>query len=219
MSNYNKIKRNSLSSQVEEVLKNMMIVGKFRPGMRILPREISQELGTSITPVREAIFRMVSLSALQISSTNTFMIPEMTLSLYDELNKIRKLLESVAAITAAEKINDSRLNYLRECMHTYTLMIDKGNVFDILKAKYYFHFSLYKYSEMPVLIAFIEQLWIRLGPSYNYLQLLSSDVLAQPVFFEELFSALRKRESEKIREAIIKNIDKDKSIIQNQFTQ
>lgn len=219
MSNYNKIKRNSLSSQVEEVLKNMMIVGKFKPGMRILPREISQELGTSITPVREAIFRMVSLSALQISSTNTFMIPEMTLSLYDELNKIRKLLESVAAITAAEKINDSRLNYLRECMHTYTLMIDKGNVFDILKAKYDFHFSLYKYSEMPVLIAFIEQLWIRLGPSYNYLQLLSSDVLAQPVFFEELFSALRKRESEKIREAIIKNIDKDKSIIQNQFMQ
>ena len=51
--------------QVEISLKGALITGSLKHGARLITKEIADKLGTSITPVREALLRLVSSGALQ----------------------------------------------------------------------------------------------------------------------------------------------------------
>ena len=55
-----KAQRVSLTMQVEHSLKGALITGSLKPGARLITKEIADKLGTSITPVREALLRLVS---------------------------------------------------------------------------------------------------------------------------------------------------------------
>ena len=50
-----KAQRISLTMQVELSLKGALITGSLKPGARLITKEIADKLGTSITPVREAL--------------------------------------------------------------------------------------------------------------------------------------------------------------------
>ncbi len=50
----------SLTTQVENRLKHQLSIGALKPGARLITKNIAQELGVSITPVREALLRLVS---------------------------------------------------------------------------------------------------------------------------------------------------------------
>ena len=52
-----KAQRVSLTMQVEHSLKGALITGSLKPGARLITKEIADKLGTSITPVREALLR------------------------------------------------------------------------------------------------------------------------------------------------------------------
>jgi DNA-binding transcriptional regulator YhcF (GntR family) len=48
-----KAQRTSLTLQVEASLKSALIIGALKPGARLITKEIADQLGTSITPVRK----------------------------------------------------------------------------------------------------------------------------------------------------------------------
>ncbi|MGG5839259.1 GntR family transcriptional regulator, partial [Huaxiibacter chinensis] len=79
LENLEKAQRLSLTMQVEVSLKNALIAGALKPGARLITKEIADKLGTSITPVREALLRLVSAGALHATPAQAFMVPEMTL--------------------------------------------------------------------------------------------------------------------------------------------
>ncbi len=60
LENLEKAQRLSLTMQVEVSLKGALIAGALKPGARLITKEIADKLGTSITPVREALLRLVS---------------------------------------------------------------------------------------------------------------------------------------------------------------
>lgn len=65
----------SLTTQVENRLKHQLSIGALKPGARLITKNIAQELGVSITPVREALLRLVSSSALAVAPAQAFMVP------------------------------------------------------------------------------------------------------------------------------------------------
>lgn len=64
MLDFAKAQRISLTQQVENNIKNALIIGALKPGERLVTREIAASQGISITPVREALLRLVSSGAL-----------------------------------------------------------------------------------------------------------------------------------------------------------
>lgn len=104
LENLEKAQRLSLTMQVEVSLKNALIVGALKPGARLITKEIADKLGTSITPVREALLRLVSAGALHATPAQAFMVPEMTLERYTEINAIRKQLEAMAVGAACQQM-------------------------------------------------------------------------------------------------------------------
>lgn len=68
----------SLTSRVERGLKDRLSIGELRPGARLITKNIAEEMGISITPVREALLRLVSASALTIAPAQAFIVPEIS---------------------------------------------------------------------------------------------------------------------------------------------
>ena len=212
-----KAQRISLTLQVENSLKGALITGSLKPGARLVTKEIADKLGTSITPVREALLRLVSAGALQATPAQAFLVPEVTLERYNEINAIRKQLEPMAVAAACQNMTETKLDALRALSDNFSTAMHQGDVQKAIHANRVFRFTLYQYAEMPTLNSLIEQLWVRIGPCIHYLHEELSEVPAATYHYDDLLSALEQRDVTASREAIDKAIDEANILLQRQY--
>lgn len=212
-----KAQRLSLTQQVEVSLKNALIVGALKPGARLITKEIADQLGTSITPVREALLRLVSSGALHATPAQAFLVPEVSQQTHREITEIRKQLESMAVSAACSKMTDEKLGQLRLLANTFNEARLGGNVEQALQANRSFRFSLYEYAEMPTLLSLIEQLWVRIGPCFNHLYPVSEELAHGHHDYIDLLDALERGDSDASQKSILCVIDMGVNIVQTQF--
>src|SRR5437762_10971032 len=98
------LEQGSLSLRTYVTLKDALIAGNFRPGQRLLMQDLAEQLGTSVTPVREACMRLVSERGLEVRSGRFVTVPNLTVSRYMEIRTIRIELEGLAAELAAKNV-------------------------------------------------------------------------------------------------------------------
>mgnify|MGYP000210902403 FL=1 len=155
MLDFAKAQRISLTQQVENNIKSALIIGALKPGERLVTREIAANQGISITPVREALLRLVSSGALQAAPAQAFMVPVLNHSGYREISQIRKNLEGMATATASAKITSDKIGELSELSSLFHEAKNAGDITKMLQANYQFRFKIYAYAEMPTLMAFV----------------------------------------------------------------
>ena len=56
----------TLTGQADSMLRQAIIVGYLRPGERLTMRGLAQDMGMSVTPVREAIQNLISEHVLHM---------------------------------------------------------------------------------------------------------------------------------------------------------
>lgn len=212
-----KAQRMSLTLQVEGRLKSALIVGSLKPGARLVTKEIAAQLGTSITPVREALLRLVSSGALDATPAQAFLVPEISLKRFHEINTIRKSLEVIAVTEAVRLINDESLAKLRQLYDAFRQAKLSGNVELSLQANRAFRFQLYQYAQMPTLTSLIEQLWARIGPCFNYLYPQSDEMAQGHHNYDDLLAALANKDSQRCKKIILKSIDDGAAILMDQY--
>ncbi|MCS2167379.1 GntR family transcriptional regulator [Scandinavium manionii] len=217
MLDFEKAQRMSLTMQVEVNLKSALIIGALKPGARLVTRDLAEQLGTSITPVREALLRLVSSGALQATPAQAFLVPEVSLQRYNEINQIRKKLESMAVSTAASLMTEEKLRDLCRHVDAFHNAKAQGDMEGALQSNCRFRFHLYDYAEMPTLTALIEQLWVRIGPCFNFLHPLPCEIFKQDRYYDDLLSALEKRDQVESGAAICRAIDQGAAILQRQY--
>lgn len=211
-----KAQRTSLTMQVEASLKSALIIGALKPGARLITKEIADQLGTSITPVREALLRLVSAGALHATPAQAFLVPEVTLARYNEVNQIRKNLEGMAARAASQNMTKDKMRELRSLAEAFTEALKTGNTELTLQANRAFRFSIYQQAGMPTLSALIEQLWVQIGPCFNYLYPTSDDLM-RGHNYSDLLSALEEGDGFASERALWRAIDEGANIILKQF--
>lgn len=211
-----KAQRTSLTMQVEASLKNALIISALKPGARLITKEIADQLGTSITPVREALLRLVSAGALNATPAQAFLVPLVSHERYTEINLIRKNLEAMAVRAASQKMTPGKLNELRVLADAFHEAVKTGNTELTLQSNRVFRFTVYHYAEMPTLVAIIEQLWVRIGPCFNYLYPSSAD-LTRGHDYGDLLTALENRDEKAAEQAICRTIDDGAIILEKQF--
>ncbi len=149
---------NSLGDLVFERLRQSILDGYFKPGQRLVERTLAQELGTSRTPVREAL-RKLELEGL-VSRRSPQGIVVSTISLKDmmELFNIRSVLEGLAAQLAATRITSSGERRLKQLLVQMEECVEKGEVdkLNLLHTK--FHEALYRAASSPHLYQMLSTL-------------------------------------------------------------
>lgn len=162
-------RQSSLGEVVYSRLKTILIQGSFPPGEKMTVRSAALALGVSTTPARDAINRLLAEGALINEGPKTVVVPELTIDTLDEITATRLALEGLAAERSVLSIGRKDIVELQRLQKVINAGLDAGHYRDVLQANREFHFLVYRRSGWPRLVAMIESLWLRIGPSLNKL--------------------------------------------------
>lgn len=164
------LKRQTLSADVYEQLKELLMTGRMMPGEQISLRGTATALGVSVMPVREAVHRLATEQALELTPNRALRVPRMTVSQFREITAIRINLEGLATERAAALLDDAGVARIAELNTQFADEMgraapDGAKLIALNKA---LHFAVYEGARMPTLMKMIEALWLRIGPILNY---------------------------------------------------
>jgi DNA-binding GntR family transcriptional regulator len=195
------IQSQSLSAQIYQRLKYQLMSARLKPGDRLKIRDLAQSLGTSETPVREALLQLVQDGALEMKPGYYIRVRRLTLREYMELREIRLLLEPHAAVKALHHIDDAFVADLEQ-RHASLIAAEQEKDYPAaLLANYEFHFSVYRCSQMPQLIEILERLWVQTGPLLNLLYPYGHPTYDGPHQHLNVIAALRARDATALADA------------------
>lgn len=173
--------RKTIQDQIYDQLRDALMAGAFKAREPFTIAALSARFQTSHMPVREALRRLASENALQISPAGTAYVPGITRAEFDDILQARVIIECAAAGLAAPHLGPADLTVLEACIRQHREAGARGDIAAMTAANRDFHFHIYRAAGNAVLMSQIENLWLRSGP---YLRLLSdriSDLLRNDV--------------------------------------
>lgn len=204
--------RGSLTAYIEDQLRAQLMCGALRPGERLVTRPLAQQLGTSPTPVREALLKLVAAGALDAAPAQSFQVPVVTRERYLEMSRIRKALEGLAAEEATQRIDEAGRAELAGLNDRFRAAKAAGDVRAALKCNQAFRFTLYRSAAMPTLLELIETVWLRIGPCFNYLYP-AARLTGGRHNYDEVLEALAVPDAARVRRAVERAIDDGTAIL------
>ena len=191
---------------VYQALRARVLFGEMTPGQAVTIQGIAAALEAGMTPVREAIRRLISEGALVFQDNRRVIVPVLTLDDLEQLVFVRKSIEVELARRAARQISPDLVQELDQIDAALDGAISNGDVAGYLAQNHRFHTALYAQANAPVLTDQAERLWLRFGPS---LRVVCGRFGTQnlPDRHKELLVALSRRDPEAAAEAMAQDID------------
>lgn len=196
------VRADTLADQAYRRLHRALMTGGLLPEQVLTVRGIAESYGVSLTPVREAMQRLVAERALTIENARTIRVPRLGVETYREILRIRLALEPMAARDAAARMGNAEMDRLDQVVATHLAAIQAGKAHETLSANTDFHMSIYRASEQPVLVGIIESLYLRVGPTLNLLFPSYCGSLTGHETHLEAVDALRRRDGDALAKAI-----------------
>jgi DNA-binding GntR family transcriptional regulator len=142
-----------------ELLRERIRSGELAPGQRLGLEELTQLLGMSATPIREAL-RLLQADRLidyrpHHGVVVTELPPEVTLEIY----RIRSLLEPLATELAVADLLPERLGELERLHTVLKAAVSSGRGKRIAEVNVAWHWTLYESANSTYLNDFIRRLW------------------------------------------------------------
>lgn len=158
------LEKENLGETVYARLAEALIKGRFAPDARLTIRELAQSLGTSVTPVRDAILRLIQDEALVQKSPREVHVPVITPQRYREIRQIRVKLEGLAARESSLKAGPRDIERLRGLIERNESAMAQQDWVEALELNQTFHFALAEIADMAVLRGILNRLWLQMGP-------------------------------------------------------
>ncbi len=197
------IEKENLSSRVYAEIRNALMNGQYEPGERLRIAALAEQMGVSITPVREAIFRLVSEHGLEMQAATAVHVPIITADHLREIQLIRHHLEGAAAEKAA--VNISRADYERlEALQERFVAAAATSPKRASMLNREFHFAILEAAQLPTVFTVVEALWVSLGPLLRvfHVHVPKRDLRRDRHRHEDVLIALKKRDAKGARKAL-----------------
>ncbi len=196
------VRNDTLSEQAYQRLHRALMTGGLLPEQVLTVRGLAEAYGVSLTPVREAIQRLVAERALIVENGRTIRVPRLDVETYREILKIRLELEPMAARDAAMRMDNTEMDRIEALAHLHREAIVARDAHRTLAANTDFHISIYRASQQPILTGLIESLWLRVGPTLNLLFPTYCGSLTGVEMHVDAVDALRRRDGEGLARAV-----------------
>lgn len=115
----------NLSARVYLEIKALILRNEIMPGQKLHHQELSERLGVSRTPVREALTRLVQEGYASLLPNRGFICKEIGMQEAEELYDLREALEAFAVEKAIEHFDQAALERLHKKMNLYGRDIQK----------------------------------------------------------------------------------------------
>ncbi len=192
--------------RVYQQLRALILFGEMAPGQAVTIQGLTSTLGAGMTPVREAIRRLISEGALMFQGNRRVSVPQLDKSSVEQIIFIRKTVEYELTRRATQRIDRATIRRLQEIDSALDAAISAGYVGDYLRRNYQFHMLLYERAGAPVLSGVADRLWLQFGPS---LRVVCGRFGTQslPDRHKELLEALRRGDAEAAGRAIVQDLE------------
>jgi DNA-binding GntR family transcriptional regulator len=164
----NTIERSTLWDRAYAALKSALLAGKFAPGERVVLRQVADDLGISLTPVRDAVNRLIAEKALErggLGPAGAAIVPLLDADQFNQLMTVRGSLEPMAAAAAAAYATPEGLAAVEQQLAQMKRSVQARRTEQYLEAHYQFHFRIYDMCRMPIVEDIIENAWLRCAPT------------------------------------------------------
>ena len=212
--------RLSSAEKVADQVKKAILHGTLKPGARLVERDLSQQLGVSRIPIREA-FRMLETEGLvRIIPRKGAQVTAFTLEEIDEIYTLRTDLVRLAARLACKNLESGHIESMTEICKQMDAAAQRGELESYFPLLTEFHRLLYQASGNKRLIQILEVLR-RQTMRYRFTSLSYPGRLRKSnVRHQELMRALQRGDSkaatriakvsiEEARQVLLKNVVRD----------
>lgn len=164
---FSKIQPTNLRDQVVKQVRSAIIEGRLKPGDHIREIVLTEQLGVSRTPVREALI-LLEREGLIVAETNRGCFVRAYRE--DDVTNIfsmRTNLENFAGSILINRLNASDISHLESLIEQQRLAIDNKNTKDIRTIDVSFHEYLINKSQHPMLIRSWQELIAQIAALLN----------------------------------------------------
>jgi len=159
----------SAHERVYRSLRQQVMHGELDPGQAMTLRGLGAQFEVSMTPVREAVRRLVAEGALTLSSSGRISTPELTPERIEELAAIRAMLEPEMASRALPRAHFALIDRLAAINAANQEAVMAHNAVAYVRTNLEFHRTLYLRAQTPAMLALCETVWLQLGPTMRAL--------------------------------------------------
>ena len=147
-----------LREQVYKRLKSNVLDGNWPPNTRLVEEKLAADMGTSRTPVREAIQKLEKEGLIQKLPRGGFAVGSVTAEEVEEVFGIRGILETYASYLAATRATEQDIIALEELVRQEEDALNKRDTEEIVRLNTLFHDTLYKTARSEKLLKVVNEL-------------------------------------------------------------
>ncbi|BAH50664.1 putative GntR family transcriptional regulator [Rhodococcus opacus B4] len=148
-----------LTDQVYSMIHESIMNGDLPAGARLRVRDLAEQVGTSVMPVREAIRRLEEAGLAERVPHRGAVVKGLTLAELVHVYDVRRLLEVEAARLGAQRISAEDCDRMQAEFALMRTAVDEGRVVAVLDHDEALLSILYEAAVNPVLLQTIRNLW------------------------------------------------------------
>jgi DNA-binding GntR family transcriptional regulator len=155
--NVTPIRVDSVVSMAYVNLRALILTGDLAPGSRLAQADIAKQLGTSRTPVREALRRLVGDGLVEFHPNRGFRTSDLGLAAVLRRLEVRLIVEPGVAALAAERGTDGPLRAMRDSIEREAAAPTAAVAHDASRE---FHLSVARATRNEEVERVLDSLWI-----------------------------------------------------------
>jgi DNA-binding GntR family transcriptional regulator len=156
-------------AQVYLRLRDMVLYGDLKPGQAVTIQGLTTRLDAGMTPVREAIRRLISQGALELQGNRRVSVPLLSAAGISEIIVAREWLDPYLMRRALANATPDDIAAMTALDSALDSAILGGDLRGYLELNHQFHLMLYTLAQSPILADLAQGLWLRFGPSMRVL--------------------------------------------------
>lgn len=153
-----RIVKNSLGQEATNLLRQMLLDGRYEAGERLVEDRIATELGISRTPLREALHRLAQEGLLQKRRAGGYELRQLDRTEVEDAINIRSMLESHAAALAAQRATPEQVTVLRDNLEHFRKAGESCDIPTLVQLNTEFHSTLREAAHSPLLAQLLIEL-------------------------------------------------------------
>jgi len=128
-----------LSESVKRLLLDRIMQGRYKPGERIVEMRVAKELGTSQSPIREALRDLAAIGLVTIHSRRGARVRMPTSKELADVSLVRSEIDALAARLAVPNLENKTINKLQDAYNEMLECLERRDYVGMTRADAQFH--------------------------------------------------------------------------------
>jgi DNA-binding GntR family transcriptional regulator len=197
----------SLTQRAYEIVKEAIIMNRFKPGDILSEEKLAEDLAISRTPVRSALKMLAFEHLVILNPSKNIVVTTISQKDIEDITVARIPLEATAVAIVAKQVNEIKIEELEDLIAVQKRAVEIQDYELYIKTEYEFHVLLAKLTqnkwleEMITKVNTIIQRYLVLSGS------LTKHALSAVLEHEEIINAIKEKDSKKAEKMMIKHLN------------